>query len=405
MVGVLVPHVRRFGWRIALLAEGNRRNAVWSKYSRDGAVVVVYDERSAMRDRFHWARLLAFVTGLVNQELLLRNEYLAAENRILRAHLPSRLRMSDAERSTLAEIAKRLGRKALQDIARVAKPDTLLAWYRRLVAQKFDGSRHRAYPGRPRISPEVEALVVRLARENRGWGYDRIVGALANLGYQVSDQTVGNILRRHNIAPAPERSRTTTWKEFIRSHMDVLAGADFFTVEVLTWRGLVTYYVLFFIEVGSRRVWLGGITRHPDSCWMEQVARNATMQDTGYLNGCRYLLHDRDQKFCREFRETLAAGGVECTPIPARSPNLNAHAERWVRSIKEECLSKLILFGEKSLQRVVSNFLEHYHQERNHQGKDNLLLFPTSVPEAGSRGAICCRERLGGLLKYYSRAA
>src|SRR5215831_9006556 len=177
-------------------------------------------------------------------------------------------------------------RKALQDVARVAKPDTLLAWYRQLVAQKFGGSRCRAYPGRPRVSPEVQALVIRLARENRGWRYDRIVGALANLGFQVSDQTVGNILRRHNIAPAPERSRTTTWKEFIRSHLDVLAGADFFTVEVLTWRGLVTYYVLFFIEVTNRRVSLGGITRHPDSCWMEQVARNATMQDTGYLN-CR----------------------------------------------------------------------------------------------------------------------
>ena len=188
-----------------------------------------------MRDRFKWARLLAFVTGFVNQELLLRNEYLAAENRILRAHLPSRLRLSDPERSTLAEIAKRLGRKALNDIASVAKPDIILGWYRRLVAQKFDGSRQRAYPGRPRVSSEVEALVVRFARENRGLGYDRIVGALANLGHQVSDQTVGNILRRHSIAPAPERSRTTTWKEFIRSHVDVLAGTDFFTVEVLTW--------------------------------------------------------------------------------------------------------------------------------------------------------------------------
>ena len=359
-----------------------------------------------MSDRFHWARLLAFVTGLVNQELLLRNEYLAAENRILRAHLPSRLLLSDAERSTLAEIAKRLGRKALMEIARIAKPDTILDWYRRWVAQKFDGSRHRAYPGRPRVSPEVEALVVRFARENRGWGYDRMVGALANLGHLVSDRTVGNLLRRHHIAPAPERSRTTTWMEFIRSHTEVLAGADFFTVEVLTWQGLVTYYVLFFIEVGSRRVWLGGITRHPDSSWMAQVARNATMQDSGYLNGCRYLLHDRDQKFCPEFRETLAAGGVECTPIPARSPNLNAHAERWVRSIKEECLSKLILFGETSLRRVVSEYLRHYHGERNHQGKDNLLLFPPSaLNKPGPQGAIRCQERLGGLLKYYRHAA
>ena len=358
-----------------------------------------------MRDRFHWTRLMAFVSGLVNHELLLRNEYLAAENRVLRAHLPSRLRLSDAERSTLAEIAKRLGRKALRDISRVAKPDTILAWYRRLVAQKFDGSRHRAYPGRPRVSPEIEALVVRFARENRGWGYDRIVGALANLGHQISDQTVGNILRRHDLAPAPERSRTTTWKEFIRSHMEVLAGADFFTVEVLAWRGLVTYYVLFFVEVGSRRVWLGGITRHPDSHWMAQVARNATLQDAGYLNGCRYLLHDRDQKFCRQFRETLAAGGVKCTPIPARSPNLNAHAERWVRSVKEECLSKLILCGETALQRAVSEYLQHYHKERNHQGKDNRLLFPVSGPTIAGRGSIRCHERLGGLIKYYSRAA
>jgi putative transposase len=373
--------------------------------ARSGAVVV-YDERSAMRDRFHWARLVAFVTGLVNQELLLRNEYLAAENRILRAHLPCRLRLSDPERSTLAEIGKRLGRKALKDIARVAKPDTILAWYRRLVAQKFDGSRERTYPGRPRVCPELEALVIRFARENRSWGYDRIVGALANLGYHVSDQTVGNILRRHGIEPAPERSRTTTWKEFIRSHVDVLAGADFFTVEVLTWRGLVTYYALFFIQIGTRRVSLGGITRYPDSRWMEQVARNATMENAGYLNGCRFLLHDRDSKFCREFRETLAAGGVKCTPLPARSPNLNAHAERWIRSIKEECLSKLILFGENSLRRVVSDFLEHFHQERNHQGKGNVLLFSIPVArESGPANAIRCRERLGGLLKYYSRAA
>ena len=162
-----------------------------------------------MSKRFHWARLLAFVTGLVNQELLLRNEYLAAENRILRAHLPSRLRLSDAERSTLAEIAKRLGRKALKDIARVAKPDTILDWYRRLVAQKFDGSGHRAYPGRPRVPAEVEALVVRFARENRGWGYDRIVGALANLG-QSRSCDLGSNGGQH---PASAQYRSSTREE------------------------------------------------------------------------------------------------------------------------------------------------------------------------------------------------
>ena len=216
---------------------------------------------------------------------------------------------------------------------------------------------------------------------------------------------MGNILRRHNIAPAPERARTTGWPEFIRSHLDVLAGTDFFTVEVLTWRRLVTYYVLFFMEIRSRRVSLGGITRHPDSAWMQQVARNATMEQTGYLNGCRYLLHDRDKKFDGEFATTLAAGGVECVPLPARSPNLNAHAERWVRSIKEECLSKLILFGEPSLRRVVSEYLAHYHWERPHQGKGNVLLFPSEAhPEQTGKGVIC-KERLGGLLRYYCRAA
>jgi putative transposase len=207
----------------------------------------------------------------VNQELLLQNEYLAAENHILRAKLPSRLRLSDPERATLAEIGKRLGRKALGAVANVAKPDTILAWYRRLVAQKFDGSKHRKYPGRPRVASEVEAVVVRLARENTGWGYDRIVGALANLGHRLSDQTVGNILRRHGIAPAPKRSQTTAWKDFIAAHKDVLVGADFFTVEVLSWWGLVTYYVLFFIHLESRRVNVAGITRHPDQAWMEQM--------------------------------------------------------------------------------------------------------------------------------------
>src|SRR5215467_4820211 len=191
-----------------------------------------------------WVRLLAYVTGSVNQELLLQNEYLAAENRILRTRLPARLRLSDPERITLAEIGKRIGRKALREIACVARPDTILAWYRKLIAQKFDGSKHRRYPGRPRVDEKLEALIVRIARENSGWGYDRIVGALANLGYDVSDQTVGNVLKRHGIAPAPKRSQSTTWKEFIQSHMAVLAGIDFFTVEVLSWRGLVTYYVL-----------------------------------------------------------------------------------------------------------------------------------------------------------------
>src|SRR5215472_13313538 len=163
-----------------------------------------------MRDN-KWARLLAYITGLVNQRLPLQCEYLAAENRVLCSHAAGRPRLSDTERSTLAEIAKRLGRKHLAEVACVDKPDTILGWYRRLIARKFDGSKHRAYPGRPCINPAVEALVVRMARENSSWGYDRIAGALANLGHRVSDQTIGNVLKRHGIAPAPKRSQNTTW--------------------------------------------------------------------------------------------------------------------------------------------------------------------------------------------------
>ena len=164
---------------------------------------------------------------------------------------------------------------------------------------------------------ETEALIVRFARENPTWGYDRIAGALANVGNDVSDQTVGNVLRRHGIAPAPKRTQTTTWKEFIRSHMAVLAGADFFTVEVLTWKGLATYYVLFFIQLETRRVTLGGITQHPTEAWMEQMARNATDEDGGCLRPVRYLLHDRDAKFCLSFNSLLKARWRGCAQTRA----------------------------------------------------------------------------------------
>jgi putative transposase len=287
-----------------------------------------------------WARLLAYVTGLINQELLLQNEYLAAENRILRAHLPRRVPLTDPERTTLAQIGKRLGRKALERVACVARPDTILAWYRRLIARKFDGSKQRSYPGRPRIDGELEALIVRFAQENSGWGYDRIVGALANLGHAVSDQTVGNGLRKYGIAPVPKRSRTYTWKDCMAAHMSVLSGMDFFTVELLTWRGLATYYILFLIHLETRRVSIAGITRHPTEEWMTQMARNLSDQTSPDFSGRRYLIHDRDTKFCESFRSILTAAGVNPLRLPARSPNLNAFAERWVGSVKRECLSK-----------------------------------------------------------------
>src|SRR5919199_3659658 len=288
--------------------------------------------------RMDWKTLLAYITGTVDKELLLRNEYLVTENGILRNQLKGRVRLSDGERKALAEIGYRLGKQALQDVATLVKPDTILGWHRKLVAQKFDGSPQRQAPGRPRIDPELEALIVRIAQENRSWGYDRIVGALANLGLTVSAQTVGNILKRHGIPPAPERKTTTTWKEFIRTHLDVLVATDFFTAEVWTLGGLVTYDVLFFIHLGSRRIHVAGVTPHPNTAWMVQVARNVTMEAWGCLSPGQYLIHDRDGKYGPAFQHIIDTAGVTRVPLPARSPNLNAFAERWVRSVKDEAL-------------------------------------------------------------------
>jgi len=349
-----------------------------------------------------WKHLLAYITGTVDQELLLRNEYLVTENRILRNQIKGRVRLSDGERKTLAEMGQKLGKKALAEVAKIVKPDTILAWYRKLVAQKFDGSQQRQSPGRPKIGQELEALIVRMAQDNRSWGYDRIVGALANLGYIVSDQTVGNILKRHGIPPAPERKTTTTWKEFIRTHLDVLVATDFCTAEVWTLGGLVTSYVLFFIHLGSREVHVAGVTPHPNEAWMVQVARNVTMEEWGFLSPGQYLIHDRDGKYCPAFQQIIDASGVTRVPLPPRSPNLNAYAERWVRSVKEECLSRLILFGEASLHHALTQYVEHFHHERNHQGKGNVLLFPAFSSDTARQGPMQCHERLGGLLKYYT---
>src|SRR5215510_14490107 len=330
------------------------------------------------REAIDWKHLLAYITGTVDQELLLRNEYLVTENRILRNQLKGRVRLRDGERKALAVIGQQLGKQALMGVAQIVKPETILGWHRQLVAQKFDGSQQRQSPGRPTIDPELEALIVRIAQENRAWGYNRIVGALANLGLTVSDQTVGNVLKRHGIPPAPERKTTTTWKEFIRTHMEVLVATDFFTAEVWTLGGLVTYYVLFFMHLGSRKIHVAGVTPHPNEAWMVQMARNVTMEAWGCLSPGQYLIHDRDTKFCAAFQRIIDDAGVERVVLPPRSPNLNAYAERWVRSVKEECLSRLILFGEAALRHTLQEYVAHYHHERNHQGKGNVLLLPPS---------------------------
>ena len=354
----------------------------------------------------NWKHLLAYITGSVDQELLLRNEYLATENRVLKNQIKGRLRLTDPERISLAEIGKRLGRMALEEVAQIVRPETILGWHRKLIARKFDGTKNRSSMNQGSPGRTIEALVLQFAQENLSWGYRRIVGALSNLGHEVSHQTVANILKRHGLLPAPERQKKTAWRDFIRLHTEVLAAVDFFTAEVWTASGLMTYYVLTFMRVASRKVYFAGVTTSPDSGWMQQMARNASQADTGFLSGCRYLLHDRDAKFCAAFDGVLVSVGIEAVRLPPRSPNLNAHCERWIRSVKTEVLSKRILFGEGSLRRCLDNYLRHYHAERNHQGKDNVILFPAPADRVGEpTGEIHTRERLGGLLKFYYREA
>jgi len=180
--------------------------------------------------------------------------------------------------------------------------------------------------------------------------------------------------------------------------MDVLVATDFFTAEVWTLSGLVTYYVLFFVHLGSRKVYVAGVTPHPTAPWMMQMARNVTMEAWGFLSPGQYLIHDRDGKYCPAFQQLIDAAGVKRVPLPPRSPNLNAYAERWVRSVKEECLSRLMLFGEASLHHAICEYVAHYHHERNHQGKGNVLLLPPSRQARAYASPIACQERLGGLL-------
>src|SRR5664279_4943951 len=229
-----------------------------------------------------WKKLLACVTGQIDEALRQKLEFVLAENRVYRAlldrHSPH-WRLQDAERKALAQEGKPLG-KLLNDVITIVQPETLLKWHRHLVAKKWDfSSRRKTKPGRPFVAVELERLVLQFARENPGWGYDRIVGALANLHLHISDQTVGNILKRHGLGPAPERKRHTTWAEFIRRHKHVLWATDFFTAEVWTATGLTTFYVLFFIQLHTRKILLAGITPSPNESWLKQIVRNLTVED------------------------------------------------------------------------------------------------------------------------------
>jgi transposase InsO family protein len=241
-----------------------------------------------------------------------------------------------------------------------------------------------------------------MASDNPRWGYTRIQGALANLGYTIGRNTIKRVLAENGIDPAGRRPMT--WKTFLKAHWGAIAATDFFTIEVITWRGLVRYFALFVIDLKTRRIEIAGIVASPDGAWMRQIARNWTDSEDGFLLRSRYLIHDRDPLFTKGFREILDGSGVRSVRLPSRSPNLNAYAERFVRSIKSECLGQVIPIGEAHLRRAVREYVKHYHGERNHQGIGNRLI-EASIDEPRTSGAIECCERLGGLLRYYRRAA
>ncbi len=353
-----------------------------------------------------WQLFFIMIAGWINQQQQEVIEYLRTENQILKEKLgKQRILLNDDQRRRLAVKGKILGRKRLEEIGTLFTPDTILRWHKKLVTIKWDFTHRRKHnPGRPRLSDEVRQFVVRMAIENGTWGYDRIADALKNVGYKISDESVRQILKEQGIEPAPDRKRQTTWSTFLKAHWEVLSAIDFTTVEVWTKGGLITFYLLFLIELKTRKIYFAGCTTNPHEIWMKQIARNLSDEEEGFLRDKRKLIMDRDTIFCESFRMILNQSGIQSIVLPPRSPNLNAFIERFFRSLKSECINRMLFFGENSLRKAIKEYLVHYHRERNHQGLDHCIIQPEEEVGQGD-GEIACRERLGGLLNYYYRKA
>jgi len=334
------------------------------------------------------------------QILVLRHQV-----RLLQRQRPRPPRLTRGEKLTLAVLTAALARLTagprcqLDRYLLLFKPDTILKWHRELVRRKWTCRRtHRG--GRPAIPAEVEALILRLARENPRWGHRRIQGELGKLGHAVSASAVRAALRRHRVPPAPQRQRTTSWRDFIRSHQEQLLACDFFTVETLF---LQTLHILFFLEVSTWRVYLAGCTAHPTAAWVTQQARNLlwALQEAGALP--RFLIHDRDATFPSAFDAVFGAEGVKIVRTPYRTPVANAYAERLVRSVRGACLDHLLVVNEAHLRHVLAGYVAHYNRARPHQG----LRQQTPVPFAprALAGPVRRRDVLGGLIHEYDREA
>jgi hypothetical protein len=331
--------------------------------------------------------------------------YLREENKILREKLgQKRIILSIEQKRRLATKGKIIGRDLLARFGTLFSPSTILAWHRKLISRKYDGSTNRR-PGPPPTKRNmIRDLVLRMAEDNPLWGYGRIYGELRGLGYDVHWQTVRRVMKDHGLLDDPDPEERTSWKDFIRSHWESIAACDLFTVEAWTRAGLTRFFVFFVIELATRRVKLAGIHHTPTGPWMVQQARNLTDSEDGFLNGKRILIHDRDPLFTEKFRSTLGSVGVRCLRMPKWSPNLNPYSESWVRSAKRECFNRMIFFGERHLRHVVQEYVEHHNLERPHKGLDYRRPVEPAKPTSRD-GPIVCRERVGGLLKSYQREA
>jgi len=363
---------------------------------------------------FSWAGLpvIATVARLLCRELTLQNEYLRLENRTPKSKVPGRLRFTDEERRSLTEAALAMGRSLMREVVSIVKPETILAWQRRLERRKWDYSQRRTRgPGRPRTPGEIEALVCRLAREN-SWGYQRIRGELLKLGVSRSKGCIADILRRNALPPSPQR-QGLSWQQFLSRHAEVLLCADLFTKEVWTFCGLRTAYVLFVLHLATRRLVLAEATFSPHGRWMGQMARNLLLMSCEDLGiAPRYVVHDRDKLLLWDFDGVLSRAEVELVKTPFRAPDANAHAERWVGSVTAECLDHLIPFGMSSLRRALRIYRDFLNGHRPHQGISNQIPDRQAGGDAARPGKMLerklvveCQQFLGGLLNSYYRKA
>jgi putative transposase len=275
-------------------------------------------------------------------------------------------------------------------------PQTLLRWHRELVRRKW--AQPGRTPGRPPVERRVRELVLRLARENPRWGYPRIAGELLKLGVRVSPSTVRRLLLAAGLTPAPRRAGPS-WRQFLRQQAASMLACDFFTVKTITLR---RFYVLFFIELGSRRVHLAGCTSNPTGAWVAQQARNLSF--TGLFERMRFLIHDRDSKFSAAFDEIFHSEGINVIKTPIRAPQTNAYAERFVRTVRAECLDWLLIVGRRHLEHVLRSYTTHYNRERPHRGLALLTPEPTDAIDPPTVETIERQDRLGGLIHEYYRA-